>query len=208
MPGLNVESPLFRCALGIVVLAISARVSSASVIYEYRESSSTAVIGTLEIAAPPASAGGPWSTVDLSDLVSLLLDDSVFGLGSGDLLSGGGVVNVAGISSADGTQLDAGGVGITFPTILPPNPFDPAIDRTLVLGFDAAAGLDVVQLATFLTFPDGSVVIGDLFVDGNWTAAPIAAIPEPGTFTLLGIGLAAAGRSALRRRRGTTRHAA
>ena len=40
----NVSSPLFRCALGIVFLALFGSASSASVIYEYRESGSTEVI--------------------------------------------------------------------------------------------------------------------------------------------------------------------
>jgi hypothetical protein len=55
------------------------------------------------------------------------------------------------------------------------------------------AGGDFIGLATFLTFPDGSVIIGDLFLDGDWAAV---AVPEPGTFALLGMGLLAAGRSA------------
>ena len=44
----KIASPLIRCALGIVFLALFASASSASVIYEYRELDSTAVIGTLE----------------------------------------------------------------------------------------------------------------------------------------------------------------
>ena len=37
------------------------------------------------------------------------------------------------------------------------------------------------------------------FVDGDWTAAPDAAAPEPGTLALVGMGVMALGRSALRR---------
>jgi PEP-CTERM motif len=192
MNRLNVASPLFRCALGIVFLALFHAPSYASVIYEYRELGSTAVIGTLEIMAPPASTGSGWSTADSSDVIALFLDDSLFGLGPDNLLLAGGTLSVV-IESLDGSKLDGGGVGITFPTIFPPSPADPTIDRTLSFAFDVPAGGDFIGLATFLTFPDGSVIIGDLFLDGDWAAV---AVPEPGTFALLGMGLLAAGRSA------------
>jgi hypothetical protein len=183
-----------------VFLALASAASSASVIYEYRELGSTSVIGTLEIMAPPASFVSGWSTADSSDLISLFLDDDVFGLGPDNLLLAGTVGSVA-ISSIDGSKLDGGQMGITFPTIPPPTPADPTIDRILALGFLVPAGADEIGVATFFTRPDGSVIIGDLFVDGDWAVAPQAAVPEPGTFTLLVTGLLAAGRSALRRRR-------
>jgi hypothetical protein len=201
MSRLNVASPLFRCALGIVFLALLASESSASVIYEFRELGSTAVIGTLEVMEPPASIGSGWSTTDSSDVISLFLDDAVFGLGLDDLLSAGGALNVfEAISSLDGSELDQGGMGIAFPIILPPNPADPTTDRALVFAFDGAAGGDFIGLATYLTFPDGSVIVGDLFLNGDWAAVPDGAVPEPGTFALLGMALLAAVPSALRRR--------
>ena len=200
MNRLTVASPLFRCALGVVLLALASAVSSASVIYEYREVGSTSVIGTLEIMEPPASLVSGWSTADSSDLISLFLDDAVFGLGPDNLLLAGTVGSVA-ISSVDGSKLDGGQMGITFPTIPPPTPADPTIDRTLALGFLVPAGADEIGVATTFTLPDDSVIIGDLFVEGDWTVAPQAAVPEPGTFALLGTALLAAGRSALRRRR-------
>ena len=184
----NVASPLFRCALGIAFLALFGAESSASAIYEYREFGSTAVIGTLEVNSPPASVDSGWSTVDSSDVISLFLDDAVFGLGLDDLLLAGGTFSVDAISSLDGSKLDSGGMGITFPTIFPIDPADPRIDRTLVFDFDVIAGADSIRLASFLTFPDGSVIIGDLFADGDWTAVPDAAVPEPGHVHSVGHG--------------------
>ena len=198
MKRLNIASPLLRCVLGIGLLTLSGTASSASVIYEYRELGSTAVIGTLEIMSPPASTDSGWSTTDVSDLVALLLDDSVFGLGTGDLLSAGGDVS-AEISSFTGVTLDSGGLGIAFPTIFPPD--GATIDRSLSFTFDVPAGADSIGLSTVHTFPDGSVVIADLFLDGDWAAAAPAPMPEPSTFALLALGGLAAARSAWRRSR-------
>ena len=199
MNRLHVTSLLFRCALAIVLLAIFGGASSASVIYQYRQEGSSTVIGTLEVGTPPANSDSGWSTADASDLISLFLDDGVFGLGPGNLLLVGTVGSVA-ISSSDGSRLDGGGLVVTFPTIPAPTPDDPAIDRLLALGFLVPAGGDEVEVATTFTFPNGPVIIGDLFIDGDWDAVRETAVPEPGTFALLGAGLLAAGRSALRRR--------
>ncbi len=188
----NVSSPLSQCALGIVLLALFGSASSASVIYEYRELSSAEVRLTLEIREPPASISHGWSTADASDLISLFV-------GSEEVLLDGGNFNVA-MSSSDGSELDGGELGITFATIVPSNPADPIIDRSLRFSFEAPAGEYSVSGATYFRYPDGAVIVSDLFLEGDWTAAPDAAIPEPGTFALLGMGLLAAGRSAVRRR--------
>jgi hypothetical protein len=193
---LNIASPLLRCVLGIALLSLSSTTSSASVIYEYRELGSTGVIGTLEIMSPPASTGSGWSTGDLSDLVALFLNDLVFGLGTGDLFSAGSTLN-APISSLDGLKLDSGGIGITFPTVIPSDPNDPTINQSLTFTFDVPAGADFIGLSTVHTFPDGSVVIGDLFLDGDWTGSQ-RAVPEPSTFALLAFVVLAARRSVRR----------
>jgi hypothetical protein len=182
------------CAVGLCFCTLFATSSWASVIYEYRESGSPAVIATLEVASPPASDTSGWSTVDPADLIALHLANSVFGLGPGNLLPGATVA--AAILSLDGSNLDVGFVSISFPTIIPVNPADPTIDHFLSLIFDVPAGSDFIGLATILTSPSGGVSIDDLFLFGDWTAAP-----EPGTAALVVIGLAAAGGVVRRRRR-------
>jgi hypothetical protein len=179
-----------------LLLAMFSVASFAGVIYEYREDGSPTVIGTLEVASPPASASIGWSTAAPSDLIALFLNDAVFGLGSANLLSVGGTLGPIGILSLDGTKLDGGGIGIKFPTIFPVVPTDPTIDQTLSILFGPSSGGDFIAVATQLTFPDGSIVIIDLFIDGNW----VAQVPEPGTLILLGIGLLGVGWSANRKR--------
>ena len=49
-------------AASFLLLAMFSTASFAGVIYEYREVGSPTVIGTLEVASPPASASIGWST--------------------------------------------------------------------------------------------------------------------------------------------------
>jgi hypothetical protein len=187
------------CAVGLLFCTLFATPTGAGVVYEYRELGSSTVLGTLEIDSPPASATSGWSTVDPSDLIGLSLADSVFGLGAGNLLSLAPPVS-ASLFSLDGSTLDVGSIAMTFPTIPPIGPADPSIDQFLSLLFGVAPGGDFIGASTVSTFPGGGgVVVSDVFSFGDWTVAAVA--PEPGTASLLLIGLAAAGRLVRRRRR-------
>ena len=199
MTGLSHWSRRVACAIGLLCYTLFATPTWAGVVYEYREVGSSTVIGTLEIASPPASATSGWSTVDSSDLIALSLDDGVFGLGLGNLLSIASTVSAA-VLSLDGSNLDVGSVAVGFPTIPPVLPGDPSIDQFLSLLFGVPPGGDFIGVSTVSTFPGGGLLVGDLFSFGDWTVAAAAA-PEPGTAGLLLMGLAAAGRMVRRRRR-------
>jgi hypothetical protein len=184
--------PRVACAVSFLFCALFATPSAAGLIYNFREVGSSDVIGTFEIASPPATLTMGWTTSSPSDFIALSLDP--FG---GNLLSAsadfGGTV-----LSLDGLNLDGGGIGINFPTIFPGRPGEPIVDRVMSLDFSGLAGSDLIGVGTTSTYPDGTVTIGDLFLAGDWT---VAAVPEPGIAALLGIALAAAGVAAKRRRR-------
>ena len=194
-------SCVYLCALCFLFFELFGVACFAGVIYEYREEGSATVIGTMEIQSPPASASSGWSTADESDVIVLFLDNAVFGLGSGNVLSIGGTLGFSEISSFNGARLDGGGIGITFPTILPSDPSDPTIDQSLSIQFDVPQGGDFIGLATVSTFPTGQVVVGDLFIFGDWVAQGTAVVPEPSTLTLLGVGLLGVGWMGYRKRR-------
>ena len=183
-------------AASFLLLAMFSVASFAGVIYEYRQDGSATVIGTLQVASPPATASTGWSTAAPSDLIALFLDDAVFGLGSANLLFVDGTLGPPEILSLDGTKLDGGGIGIKFPTTFPVVPTDPTGDQTLSILFGPSSDGDFIGVATQLTFPDGSIVISDLFIDGNW----VAQVPEPNTLILLGIGLLGVGLCCNRKR--------
>ena len=179
-------SRLIPGAASFLLLAMFSSAAFAGVTYEYRENGLPTVIGTLEVASPPASATAAWSTTAASDLTALFLDHAVFGLGSANLFSVGETLPPE-IQSLDGTTLDGGGFGINFPTIFPVDPNDPTIHQSLSISFSPSSGGDLISVATQFIFPNGQIVIADLFIDGNW----VAQVPEPGILMLVGIGLLA-----------------
>ena len=185
------------CTLGLLLCTVGATPTWASAIYEFREPGTSAVIGTLEITSPPADLTTGWSTTDPSDLIALYLADSVFHLGTGNLLATATPTSVA-LLSLDGSTLDIGSLAFAFPTILPINQGDPTIDRFLSFVPGVPGGTDFIGLSVIRAFPGGSVVIEDSFSYGDFQAA---AVPEPGTASLVLLGLAAAGRRIARRKR-------
>ena len=189
------------CAVGLLFCTLFATPTWASVIYEYREEGSSTVIGTLEIASPPASPTSGWSTVDPADFLALHLDDTVFDLGAGNLLSlPGTLLSGASALSLSGPNLDVGGLDVDLPAILPVDQLEPTADPFLSLMFDVPGGADFIGLLTLLSFPAGGLQTQRVALFGDWTASPVTAVPEPGTAALVLMGLAA-GRLARRRRR-------
>ena len=183
------------CAVGLFLSTVFATPTWAGVIYQLHEVGTSAVIGTLEIASPPASETTGWSTTDAADLIALQLEDSLFGLGTGNLLSTA-APTLSFLLSFDGSNLDAGGFELAL-LISPSNPLlDPTIEYFLSFVFTGSDGGDFIGLGTTTTFPDGSQT-----TEPQVAHLADASVPEPGTASLVVIGLAAAGRFARRKRR-------
>ena len=191
---LNPVARRVACGLGVLLCTVFATPTWAGVIYEIRETGTSAVIGTLRVDSPPADRTASWSTTDASDLLALHLADSVFHLGTGNLLSTG-VPTGFFLFSFDGSNIDAGGFSLALPTILPSGPSDPTIDQFLSFVFTGRGGGVFIGLARVSTFPVGTVTTDDLALLAD------VSVPEPGTASLMVIGLAAVGRMARRRRR-------
>jgi hypothetical protein len=104
----------------------------------------------------------------------------------------------AAVLSLDGSNLDVGSLTMSFPTIIPINPLDPQVDRSLSFLFNPSGGEDFISLAIIRTFP-ASVEIENVLLFGDWQEAA-SVVPEPATAALLAMGLAA-GRLARRKRR-------
>jgi len=163
-------------------------------IIEFREAGTSAVIGTLNVASPPATPNTGWSTTDPSDLLALYLEDSLFHLGTGNLLSTA-APTLFFLFSFDGSSLDAGGFLITLLTSPSDPAVDPIVEQFLSFGFTGSPLGDFIGLDTITTPPGGSAAIDTVARLGD------ASVPEPGTASLVVIGLAAAGRIARRKRR-------
>jgi hypothetical protein len=152
------------------------RQASASVIYEFRESGSSAVFATLEFASPPASGATAWNTSDAAALLSFSCECIYLG----DLPSGADVT--LSISSLNGTRLDGGALLVSY-TIPPLLLGDPLVEGGVSVEFGPAAGADTLIGGGYIFVPDGSVLAFDSFTrEGNWT------IPEPMIGSLLGLG--------------------
>lgn len=180
------------CVVGFLISAAFATPTWASVIYELHDAGTLAVIGTLKIATPPASGTTGWDSTDPADLIALHLDDSLFGLGTGNLLPGASVIGA--VLSLDGSTLDVGSIDISLPTILPGSPADPTVNNYLSILFGVPGGGDFISLARIKTFPDSSVAIENVFFSAD------ATVPEPATSALVMMGLAAAGIARRKRR--------
>jgi len=155
----------------ITLTALSLSAGAAhGVVYEFRENGSENVVGTLNVASPPASETNGWSSADPADMISLFLDDAIFGLGTGNVLDLP-QMGYLGYELVSLTGTDLGG-GVAFQDNTPGGPAG-GVSAFFELGFSDTLGNDVVE-----SFANTA------FRSGNW-----GVVPEPGSVTLLGLGL-------------------
>ncbi len=95
-------------SLIVALLGWSALVAAAdaSLVYEFRQSGVPTVIATIEFDSPPASATSGWTSTEPGDLVSLFVDDALFGLGAGNVLDLFDDFLTYDVASLDGSELD------------------------------------------------------------------------------------------------------
>lgn len=172
-----------RSLIFAMVLFIWIGPARADVIYEFREAGTSDVVGVMKLKSPPASATSGWGA-DRSDLVSLLLNDAVFGLGSGNLLLA--VTVGASIGSFDGSTIDNGIMTLDFQLTFPADPRVLSEKKDMSIFLSPLDGQDDFAMSTVIRFRDGSTLIQDLFVNGDWRVQSVAA---PNTLMLCAVGL-------------------
>ncbi len=144
-----------------------------AVIYEFTALSGE-VLGTMEFAEPPSSQSTGWSSNNSADLSSLFLDDTTFGMGSGNVLDLFTSFLTYDVASLDGSELDFS-LGIQDDT---PGGAAGGISDFIQLSFGTSPNFDIVE-----SFANAA------FVAGDWTARTTTSVLEPGTLGLLGAGL-------------------
>lgn len=178
MPRILDRSCLLRIAFALSLMMISGA-NFAGLTYTFRDSGTSNQVASIEVNSPPADSSEGWSSVDIADLLALIVEGEVlYGPGSPSGLSGPGIFD---LTSTSGNTIDGGQIALNFLPILPGDPLtDPVITRSLSMTFDSAVGGDFLAVSTTLEFPDGRKLVGDLFVEGD----AVLAISEPTTLYL------------------------
>ncbi len=158
------------CAATLVVITcgISLVQPGQAATYEFRATPTGPVIGQIEFAEPPARPDGEWTSTDSGDLLALFLDDTLFGLGSGNVLDLFDDFLQYDVASIGGGELDFA-LGIQDDT---PGGAAGGVSDFVQLGFGTAPDRDVVE-----SFANAA------FVTGDWVLAETV-IPLPAAFSL------------------------